>query len=144
MLETQNLNIIKTAIAEVGYTGITGQKSNPNVLKYFSEIGISWVKDDDTAWCSAFVNWVLMKCNIKGTNELNARSFLNWGIRKSKPDMGDIVVLWRGSKESWQGHVGFYICDRGDTIMILGGNQDNSVSIKAFSKLQVLAYLTQN
>jgi uncharacterized protein (TIGR02594 family) len=138
-----NIQILKIALAEIGFRGITGPKTNKQILKYFSELGIAWVKDDDTAWCSAFVNWVLMKAKIKGTGLLNARSFLNWGKKTDTPQMGDIVVLWRESIKSWKGHCGFYICDRGDTIMILGGNQDNSVSIKAYDKKMVLAYLTE-
>jgi len=90
-----------------------------------------------TEWCAAFVNAVLEKNNIAGSNSLAARSFLEWGESTDQPQRGDIVVFTRGNS-NWQGHVGFYL----DTVeynnkiyyMILGGNQDDKVSIMYYPK----------
>lgn len=91
-----------------------------------------------TEWCAAFVNAILQIEGVPGSesvsrNPLLARSFLAWGepVLREEIERGDIVVFPRG-RESWQGHVGFYI----DTVWedgveywrILGGNQDNTVS----------------
>jgi hypothetical protein len=54
--------------------------------------------------------------------------------------MGDIVILWRISPKSIYGHVGFYVCERKNTLYLLGGNQSNSVSIAPYPKTQVLGY----
>jgi len=134
--------LIIIALAEYGETGISGPTSNRKILKYFSEIGAKWVKNDDTAWCSAFVNWVLKQANLPYSSALNARSFLNYGRKTNEAKIGDIVVLWRISKDSIFGHVGFFIKETADLVFILGGNQNNMVNISAFKKDKVLDYRT--
>jgi uncharacterized protein (TIGR02594 family) len=96
-----------------------------------------------TEWCAAFVNAVLNESGIPGSESVSdvplmARSFLTWGDEVSKEDIqsGDLVVFPRGN-QGWQGHVGFYIrsieTNNGTMYAILGGNQDNSVSIDLYS-----------
>jgi uncharacterized protein (TIGR02594 family) len=97
-----------------------------------------------TEWCAAFVNAVLNHTGQAGSESISeypllARSFLLWGEpvdhRKETPEPGDVVVFPRG-RQSWQGHVGFYV----DTVsvdgkvywQILGGNQKNSVSVELY------------
>lgn len=90
-------------------------------------------------WCAAFVNAILHKAGLAGSEivsdyPLLARSFLKWGHTVDSPRYGDIMVFERG--ESWQGHVGFYV---GTTIVngvefyeILGGNQKNEINISLY------------
>ena len=128
------------ALQEYGTKSISGVFSNAKVLRYFKEIGQTWVKDDDTAWCAAFVNWCIKQSAGYGTGSLSARSFLSYGLKTTTPELGDIVVLWRISRESPYGHVGFYINETKDFINILGGNQSGEVNIKSFAKTQLLDY----
>ena len=88
------------------------------------------------AWCAAFVNAILHLHNIPGSESvseypLTARSFLRWGKEVDEPQKGDVVIFPRG-REGWQGHVGFYIetqiVDGVENYLILGGNQNDSVS----------------
>lgn len=134
------MNIIETALKEYATHDIFGVTSNPRVLQYFKDIGQAWVNDDDTAWCAAFVNWVLKQNGKIGTGSLAARSFMRYGVETKQPQLGDIVVLWRISPQSAYGHVGFFVKEVGDQIYILGGNQSDSVNITAFSKSQLLGY----
>jgi uncharacterized protein (TIGR02594 family) len=99
-----------------------------------------------TQWCAAFVNSVLAKQGIAGTeivteNPLLARSFLDWGIPTDVPETGDIVVFKRG-RAAWQGHVGIYIAtvsvEGVENYLVLGGNQDNSVSLKEYPTSRLL------
>ena len=134
------MNTISVALGEYGVKEIIGKKHNPRVLKYFKEIGHDWVKDDETAWCSAFANWVAKQANCKMSNKLNARSWLNIGIKTDCPKIGDIVVFWRESHNSWKGHVGFFVRETNNYIYVLGGNQRNQVNIKAYPKKRLLEY----
>jgi uncharacterized protein (TIGR02594 family) len=92
-------------------------------------------------WCAAFINSVLKENNITGSKSLTARSFLKWGEKTNNPQIGDILVFVRGDFE-WQGHAGFYL----DTVkysnktyyMILGGNQNDKVSIIYYPKSLLL------
>ncbi len=138
--------IIEIALGEFGTREIVGKKNNPEVLKYFKEIGHSWVKDDQVAWCSAFANWVIQTTNkefnfsLEMSGKLNARSWLEVGRKVENPKQGDVVVLWRESKKSWKGHVGFFIRQTKHHIYVLGGNQGNKVSIQAYRKNRLLEY----
>ena len=93
-----------------------------------------------TEWCAAFVNAILEIEGIPGSesvseNPLLARSFLDWGtpVKKENIQRGDIVIFPRG-REGWKGHVGFYVKTTEDgNWLILGGNQDNTVSYATYS-----------
>lgn len=134
------------SVAE-GYLGVTeypAAKHNPQILKFYADSGNSWVQDDETPWCAAFVGSVLAQCGIQGTNKLNARSYLDWGqpIDTDKAQKGDVVVFWRGSKDGWQGHVAFYSHQDEEHIYVLGGNQGNKVSLAPYKKDRLLGIRT--
>lgn len=106
---------------------------NPKVVGYFRDAGHPEVKNDETAWCAAFVGAMLHRAGLPKTGQLNARSYLELGtpIERKDAQEGDIVIFSRGSS-SWQGHVGFFVQDNGDTITVLGGNQSNAVCRRAY------------
>ena len=133
--------ILKLAFTQYRIKEIPGpQEDNPEILKYFKEIGETWVMNDETAWCSAVVNWVCKILGYSYSGKLTARSWLNTGFRTDNPMPGDVVVLWRESLTSWKGHVGFYINHDSQFIYVLGGNQSNSVNIAAYSVGRLLEY----
>ena len=123
-----------------GVVEIAGEQHNPDILKYFSETGYKNIKDDETGWNSAFINWCFSQVEIEGAGKLNSRSWLDWGTLIESPKIGCVVVFWREKKDSWSGHAGFYAGDDGDKILLLGGNQKNSVSILSVSKERILGY----
>lgn len=133
--------LYKIAESYIGLQEWPGAKHNPEIVKMYAASGNGWVKDDETPWCAAFVGAVLAQAGIKGTNKLNARSYLDWGedIPLSEAQPGDIVVLWRGNRDGWQGHVGFFagIAENGN-ILLLGGNQGNAVSKASFKPNRLL------
>lgn len=107
--------------------------NNPRVVAYFRDAGHPNVKDDETAWCAAFVGAMLKRAGMKGTGKLTARSYLQWGedIHIDDAKEGDIVVLKRGTS-SWQGHVGFFVGRAGNKVTLLGGNQSNAVNRRSY------------
>jgi len=136
-----NSTILNIALTQYGIKEITGKQDNPEVLKYFNEIGFDGASlKDETAWCSAFVNWVALKAKVERSGKLNARSWLTIGLEVQCPEMGDVVVLWRESPESWKGHVGIFIRKTENWIYVLGGNQNNQVKISAYPANRLLAY----
>ena len=131
---------LKLAKSEIGVKEIPGPDHNPAVINYFRDAGFPEIDNDETAWCSAFANAMIERCGYAGSKSLAARSFLTWGKKVDKPSAGDIVVFWRNSPRSWQGHVGFYVGETQTHIKVLGGNQSNAVNVSEYPKTQLLGY----
>lgn len=135
----------------LGVAEVPGVASSPLVLAML-KLDASWPESDDVPWCSAFVNWIAWNMGLSRSKSLSARSWLKVGIETNWPTVGwDIVVLKRGKEPqpdrtvlSAPGHVGFFAgFRRGERIvMVLGGNQNDAVSVKDFDASSVLAYRT--
>jgi len=70
-----------------------------------------------------------------------ARSWLNVGKPVSLDQAAaafDVVVLWRGDPEGASGHVGLYAGRSNGKIKILGGNQNNAVTISSYPENRLL------
>lgn len=89
-----------------------------------------------TPWCAAFVNSILKKSGNNGSNDLTARSFLRWGVKVSNPQEGDVVVI--RTKSGY--HVGFFAGFKGNKVLVLGGNQSNSVKVTAYPRKSVVQF----
>jgi uncharacterized protein (TIGR02594 family) len=129
-------DLITTAESVLGLD----ENKQKDVLATFLSAGGVEIDPSQTAWCAAFVNATLTKTGLDGTGALNARSFLDWGTEITSPQLGDVVVLSRGDNPA-QGHVGFFKgFDADGNILILGGNQGDSVSVQSFNKDRLLGY----
>lgn len=129
---------IDIAKAEIGQKEIKGSKHNPRIVEYGTAVDLI-VSDDETPWCSSVMNWIFMKAGIQRTGKANARSWLSWGIALDKPRHGCVAILKRGTK-SWMGHVGFYMGEKDQFILLLAGNQGNEFKYAYFEKSDVLGY----
>lgn len=124
------------AQGEVGTKEIVGAKHNPKVIEYHSTTGK--FKDDETPWCSSFVNWVMKKAGKPITGNAMAMSWAKYGKKLDKPALGSIVVFSYGGGK---GHVGFVVGKQGSKLQVLGGNQSNMVKVSSFGTSQVAAYV---
>jgi len=116
-------------------------RHNPRIVEYHASCRGN-VQDDETPWCSAFVNWTMQQIGLQGTRRGNARSWLNWGtpVPTNSFHYGAITVLWRVSRRSWKGHVAFLAGIDGDELILLGGNQGNKVSLRPYPKSRLLSF----
>ncbi len=134
--------ILDIALNEQGVSEVRGEDHNPRILQYAKDIRQSWVQDDETAWCSIFINWCALKAGCKRSGKLNARSWLEVGrsinIGDQKP--GDVVIFWRESENSWKGHVALYVGKDDHYYYVLGGNQGNMVKVAAYAKSRLLGF----
>jgi len=136
-----NEKILHIAARELGVREIKGREDNEEILKYFYEMGLSGKQlKDETAWCSAFINYVAIQSGAENTGALNARSWLKVGTPVFDPKPGDICILWRESRDSWKGHVGIFMEENRHTICLLGGNQSNRVKTSWYPKRRLLGY----
>ena len=131
----------------VEYIGLN-EYQNRTVLKKYVGVDPRW-----TEWCAAFVNAVLEESGMENLHDINhdaplmARSFLDWGIQVDIPMAGDLVIFPRGNS-NWKGHVGFYLSsvqkDGKEYYRILGGNQNNAVSIDLYPAKKALGVRRAN
>jgi len=141
-------DILKVALSQYGVTEIKGKIDNPAVLKYFHETGRTWVNNDETPWCDAFLDWCAMKAGLKFTPGLTARAWLRAGeavepekVTEMALEIPIICVLWRGEKVGIYGHVGLVTRLDTDSVWLLGGNQGiGQVNIRPFALHKVLGY----
>lgn len=130
---------LRRARQEIGVSEIAGRQHSKRILSYW-ELAKLPFSDDETPWCAGFCNAMLEDSGIKGTRSGMARSFERWG-QPCGPLKGAVVVLWRNSKNSPYGHVGFLTGkDQYGNLMILGGNQGDAVNIKPFLASRVVTY----
>ena len=127
------------ALSEVGVKEFPGNGDNPRIVEYLTSTNLSSPSDsnDETKWCSAFVNWCVERAGYEGTDSAWALSWLNWGKKATSPRHGCIVVLKPGPDSR---HVGFYIGDAASKIKVLGGNQSDAVNVTKYSKSAVVGY----
>ena len=139
-----NYKLSSIALQEYNTLEFKGAKHNPEVVKYSKEFGGNGT--DEMAWCSAFMNWCAKEAGLERTNKLNARSWLSVGtpIDEDELQMGDVVILWRESRNSWKGHVGLFMRKTNKHLYLLGGNQNNRVKISKYGKYRVLGYRRLN
>lgn len=125
-----------------------GTVHNPAVLAMLQLVDRS-VRDDETPWCSAFVNYVAWMLEAPRSKSLAARSWLRVGlpipITEARAGF-DIVVLKRGTNAPGPevldapGHVGFFVQLRHtpDRVFVFGGNQGDQVCVQEFPLERVL------
>ncbi len=136
---------MKFAEEQKGVSQIDGSEHNPQILEYLRTTTLNKraVAEDETSWCSAFVNWCVDKAGYERTKSALARSWLNWGQGIETPRRGCIVVFKR---EKIFGHVGFFLEETETHVKVLGGNQTNpetgksEVCEKFFPKADLLGY----
>lgn len=135
--------LLQIALNELGVKEIAGDEHHVSILNYARETGFEWIDDDETPWCSVFMNWVARKAGKEETGKATARSWLSIGKNVDEhPLPGDVVVFWRGSRDSWKGHVGLFFgySKSGNKVYCLGGNQGNAVSISAYPVNTILGF----
>ena len=126
---------LEHALSHLGEREIAGSEDNPFIVSCFEEVGRPEIKDDETAWCAAFAGATLKASGYAYLHgRLDARSYLNYGEEISEPEVGAICVMWRVAPDSWQGHVAFVESFTTDEVVLVGGNQNDSVSRMTVSR----------
>ncbi|MFV0387457.1 MAG: TIGR02594 family protein [Pyrinomonadaceae bacterium] len=134
---------LPVATAEKGVKEFPGNGDNPRIVEYLNSTNLSApsVQNDETPWCSCFVNWCIERSGFEGTDSAWAKSWLNWGKSIDKPVKGCVAVFKR---EGNKGHVGFYMGETANEIKVLGGNQSDAVNESKYAKSRLLGYRLPN
>ncbi len=131
----------------IGVDEVSGNSSNPLVLAML-KLDQNWPEGDHVPWCSAFVNYVTWLLRLPRSKSLRARSWLNVGssISLDLASVGfDVVILKRGTGNQpgadvidAPGHVGLFGGVEGSKVLILGGNQSDSVNVSRYPANRIL------
>lgn len=134
--------IFSELLAEVREWDDPGE--NPRILEYF-RVGCPGYKPaqgDETDWCAALMWFALVEagCVVPEKRKPVARDLLRLEEKVLVPRNGDVAILWRDSKTSWQGHVGILVGQTATYFYLLGGNQGDRVSVSAFATHRILGF----
>jgi len=132
---------LDVAWKELGQHEESGAAANPEIISYFKAAGRPEITSDEVAWCAAFVCRCLTLGGIDISaippdERLLANSLLKIGTPIDEPRIGAVCVLSRGSDPS-QGHVGFIVGSTETDVVLLGGNQADSVSTAHFPRSRI-------
>lgn len=127
------------ALKHYGILEHVGKGSNPNIIKWAKEVGVSgWYTDDDIPWCGLFVGIVAARAGypFSAAKLLAAKEWINWGqtVPKGREMLFDVLVFSRDGG----GHVGFYVGENKDNFLVYGGNQSNAVGFAWISKSRLV------
>lgn len=128
----------------IGVHETPGAGDNETIVSFFASAGLMGepFTDDETPWCAAFVGAVLATAGFQPTRSALARSYERWiaGIKLGATVLGAITVLDRSPPHPTQGHVGFLIGRDAGRVALLGGNQNDAVTIAIFARTRVRGY----
>jgi len=133
-------DLLLEVLSHYGLREVDGPSSNPEIIAMGKDLGYDIADDSTTAWCSLLVNYYAKKMGYEYTKKLTARSWLKTSVIVLKPELGDIVVLWRNDPNGWEGHVGWFISRDAKYVYVLGGNQGNWLNISPYPVDRVLGY----
>lgn len=128
---------------------IEGPKASPFIRWCHECVGLGTEASDEIAWCSSFANRIAWLLRLPRSKSAAARSWLTVGIPVQIHQAiaaNDIVILKRGPEpqpgpevtSGAPGHVGLFAGFEGSSVLILGGNQGDSVSIARFPSVNIL------
>jgi uncharacterized protein (TIGR02594 family) len=127
----------------VGMAELAGDKHNGFISWAHSLCGLDPSTPDEVPWCSSFVNALAWMLRLPRSKSSAARSWLNVG-RPIEIDLAvpgfDVVILKRGTgpqpgpeiTSGAPGHVGLFAGIDQSVVLVLGGNQSNSVNIARY------------
>lgn len=118
----------------IGLREVAGSKHNSKILQWLVNLK-AWWKDDETPWCGVFVANCLKVTNRPiAKHWYRAKDWSTYGVGVGAR-LGAIIVFTR----TGGGHVGFLVGQSPGYFHVLGGNQDNSVSIAKLLKTRAIA-----
>jgi uncharacterized protein (TIGR02594 family) len=136
LLDEPGPRILTEGLRLYGTREVAGSGSNPTILQWARELDIPY-NADAIPWCGLYMAIVAHRAGWPTTSQpLWARSWATWQTRAERPSLGDILVFSRGPAH---GHVGIYVGESATAFHVLGGNQDDMVSIVPIARSRLLA-----
>jgi uncharacterized protein (TIGR02594 family) len=123
----------------IGTTEAPGPRNNQVILDWADAADIPY-DHDEIAWCGLFVAHCIAATLPEEplpAGPLGARNWLKFGM-EVPPQLGAVMVFWRGSVQGWSGHVALYWAEDAANYHVLGGNQSDAVTVTKIAKSRFL------
>lgn len=121
---------------DIGQRETLGPNDSPRIRAMLKAFKLDWLMGQP--WCGTIMGDWMTKCGIAPPPSFfRAKAWADWGSRITNPVPGCVAVFARDGG----GHVGLVVAqDAGGRLLVLGGNQGNSVSIAPFDKGRAIAF----
>jgi uncharacterized protein (TIGR02594 family) len=151
LAKEQGPRVLVEGLKTYGVREVPGPGNDPVIMGWVDEIvgavprlsGLTKMySGDDVPWCGLWAGIVAYRAGFVDdipTQLLSSRAWARFGGEADKPSLGDFLVFWRGSPESWTGHVGLYVGEDRTHYHVLGGNQSDAVNIMRIDKKRLVA-----
>ena len=126
--------VIAEGARYLGINEIKGKAHNSTIMSWAKDLKLEKVYvSDEIAWCGLFVAKVVQKAGFEPVKDpLWALNWNKFGTKQTVAMLGDVLVF----KRDGGGHVGFYVAEDQSYYHVLGGNQNDSVSITRIAKIR--------
>lgn len=127
--------ILVQAVKQLGVKEIVGSKHNPVILGWAEDLGLKNIyTNDEIPWCGLFIAYCAKSAGVEVVERpLWALNWARYGNKVDEPMLGDVLTF----KRNGGGHVGIYVGEDDTHYHVLGGNQNNSVSISRIAKTRL-------
>jgi uncharacterized protein (TIGR02594 family) len=124
--------ILVEAVKHIGVKEIVGKQHNPTILSWAKALGLEKVyTNDEIPWCGLFVAYCAHAAGLDVVKHpLWALNWNKYGNVAKVAMLGDVLTFTRNGG----GHVGIYVGEDATHYHVLGGNQNNSVSVSRIAK----------
>ena len=124
--------ILVEAVKHIGTKEIVGKQHNPTILSWAKALGLEKVyTNDEIPWCGLFVAYCAHAAGLDVVKHpLWALNWNKYGNVAKVAMLGDVLTFTRNGG----GHVGIYVGEDNTHYHVLGGNQNNSVSVSRIAK----------
>ena len=124
--------ILVQAVKQLGVKEFVGKEHNPVILAWAKNLGLERIyTNDEIPWCGLFVAECCRAAGLEVVERpLWALNWAKWGTPVTEAMLGDVLTF----KRNGGGHVGIYIGEDSTHYHVLGGNQNNSVSVSRIAK----------
>ena len=129
------------------------KEPNPRILDYFKAINFA-TTTTKTPWCAAFVSFCMKSSgdptianSVPTKGPALAATWRNWGSPlplAGEIPVGAVTVLSPSEPADSSGHVSFFVRAEGDNVVLLGGNQSDSVKESTYKKSKIVALRWMN
>jgi uncharacterized protein (TIGR02594 family) len=128
--------MILEAIKHYGLREVIGKRDNPEIIQWAKELNSSYYTSDSIPWCGLFIAICAHRAGKEIPKEfLRALSWSTWGKADFPAELGSVLTFRRKGG----GHVGMYVAEDSTHFYVLGGNQNDSVSVTRKPKFALVA-----